>query len=205
MRSVVLSGFMATGKSTLGGRLAARLGLAFVDSDLEIERVTGKSVAELWRADGEAAFRAREVDVLGPLLLDSTPRVIAFGGGSVTTRSLRHLALDHAFVVTLTADPGTIVTRAGNLASRPNLTAGDPLQRAKDLLEARAAAYAECHLSLSTEGADLDDLVERIAKARARDPIAVPLGQRSYTVEIAQAEPSCLTERRRSFLRRPEG
>ena len=76
MRSVVLSGFMATGKSTLGARLAARLGLAFVDSDVEIERVTGKSVAELWRADGEAAFRAREVDVLGPLLLDSTPRQI---------------------------------------------------------------------------------------------------------------------------------
>ena len=194
MRSVVLSGFMATGKSTLGARLAARLRLAFVDSDVAIERASGKSVAELWRAEGEAAFRTREVETLRPLLLDSTPRVIAFGGGSVTTRSLRHLALDHAFVVTLTADPQTIVTRAGSLASRPNLTVGDPLQRTKDLLEARAAAYAECHLALSTEGVDLDDVVERIAKAVVRDPIAVPLGQRSYTVEIAQGEPSRLTD-----------
>lgn len=194
MRTIVLSGFMATGKSTLGARLAARLGMAFVDSDVEIERVSGKSIPELWRVEGEAAFRAREVEVLRPLLLDSTSRVIAFGGGSVTSRSLRHLALDHAFVVTLTADPATIVARAGDLTSRPNLTVSDPIQRAKDLLEARAAAYAECHLSLSTEGADLDDLVDRIAQALVRDPIAVPLGERSYTVEIAQGDPSRLTD-----------
>ncbi|MEO6574210.1 MAG: 3-dehydroquinate synthase, partial [Polyangiaceae bacterium] len=147
-----------------------------------------------WQAEGEAAFRVREGEILRPLLLDATPRVIAFGGGSVTSRSLRHLALDHAFVVILTADPATIVARAGSLASRPNLSVGDPVQRAKDLLEARAAAYAECHLSLSTEGADLDDLVDRIAQALTRDPIAVPLGLRSYIVEVTEHEPSRLTD-----------
>ena len=194
MRSVVLSGFMATGKSTLGARLSARLGMAFVDSDVEIERASGMSVAELWRAEGEPAFRAQEAAILRALLLDSTPRVIAFGGGSVTSRPLRHLALDNAFVVTLTADPATIVARAGNLASRPNLAAGDPILRATELLEARAAAYAECHLSLSTEGVDLDDLIDRIAQALVRDPIAVPLGQRSYTVDMANGEPSRLTD-----------
>src|SRR6185312_14115594 len=124
MRPVVLSGFMATGKSTVGPLLAARLGVPFLDTDAEIERRTGQRVPDLWRAEGEAAFRARETALVEELLGGGEPRVIAFGGGTVTTPKARRFAIDHAIVVTLTAAPEAIVSRVSDLAGRPNLTVG---------------------------------------------------------------------------------
>src|SRR5579859_2163779 len=152
MRPIVLSGFMATGKSTVGPRLAARLGVPFLDTDEELERSTGRRVPDLWKEEGEAAFRAREGELVRTLLSDRTPRVIAFGGGTVTIAGTRRVALDHALVVTLTASPEAIVHRAGELALRPNLAVGgDPVARARELLQERGAAYAECHMSLATD------------------------------------------------------
>ena len=84
MRTVVLSGFMATGKSTIGPRLAARLGVPFLDTDAEIEREAGKTIRELWKEGGEAPFRAREGELVARLLSDGVARVLAFGGGTVT-------------------------------------------------------------------------------------------------------------------------
>ena len=141
MRPFVLSGFMATGKSTVGPRLAARLGVPFLDTDAELERTTGRSVPDLWKDEGEAAFRAREGALVATLLSDPAPRVIAFGGGTVTTPSTRRFALDRALVVTLTASPETIAARVGDaLALRPNLgVGGDPAARARELLAQREA------------------------------------------------------------------
>src|ERR1700681_4921418 len=99
MKSVVLSGFMGTGKSTVGPPLAARLGIGFVDTDAEIERSTAKSVAELWRAEGEAGFRARESALVERLVLGHAPLVIALGGGAVSVERVRRLVIDHALVV----------------------------------------------------------------------------------------------------------
>src|ERR1700722_14059373 len=181
MRSVALSGFMGTGKSLVGPVLAGRLGVPFVDTDVEIERSAGKSVAELWREEGEPGFRAREGALVERLLLDGERRVIAFGGGTVTTAATRRLALDKAIVATLTPSPETIVARIPDVASRPNLAAGgDPVARARHLLEVRADAYAECHQSLSSEGLDVDSLVDALVALANRDPLLMPLGQRSY-------------------------
>ena len=128
MRPIVLSGFMGTGKSTVGRALAAALDVPFVDTDSEIERTSGLSVVELWKRDGEAAFRAREADIAQGLLGDDTPRVISFGGGTVMSERVRRLAVDRALVVTLTAPAETVVARARDLATRPNLAIGsDPL------------------------------------------------------------------------------
>src|ERR1700730_15573198 len=102
MRPVVLSGFMATGKSTIGPRLAARLGVPFVDTDAEIERIAGKSIPALWREEGEAAFRAREAELVEELLGRGSPQVLAFGGGTVALKRSRRLAIDRSLVVTLT-------------------------------------------------------------------------------------------------------
>jgi shikimate kinase/3-dehydroquinate synthase len=195
MRSIVLSGFMATGKTTVGPALAARLGVPFVDVDAEIERAAGKSIAEMWREEGEAAFRARESERIERLLSDGEARVLGFGGGAVTTQRTRHLAAERAVVVTLTASPETIVARAGDLASRPNLSAGgDPVARARALLEQRAAAYAECHLALSTEALEVDATVDAIAALAARDPLLVPLGSRSYCIDVCHGEAVRLTD-----------
>jgi shikimate kinase/3-dehydroquinate synthase len=195
MRPIVLSGFMATGKSTVGPRLAGRLGVPFLDTDVELERMTGRSVPELWRDEGEAAFRAREGALVGTLLSDSTPRVIAFGGGAVTIPSTRRFALDHALVVTLTASPEVIARRVGEVARRPNLAVGgDPAMRARELQQQRATAYAECHLSLSTDALDPDAVVEAVVSLIDRNPLVVPLGLRSYCVDVCVDMPARLTE-----------
>lgn len=195
MKPIVLSGFMATGKSTIGPRLAARLGVPFLDTDEILAREAGKSVPELWREGGEAAFRAREAALVEKLLADSSPRVIAFGGGTVTVRKTRWLALDRALVVTLTASPETIVARVSNLDGRPNLSVGgDPLARARELLEQRESAYAECHASLATDALEPDEAVDAIVALAERDPICVPLGTRSYAIDIALDAPTRLTD-----------
>jgi 3-dehydroquinate synthase len=188
MKPVVLSGFMGTGKTTIGARVAKRLGVAFVDTDAEIEKTTGKTVPQLWRDEGEAAFRARELALVEQLLEDRAPRVIAFGGGTVTVERARRLATDRALVVTLAASPETAVARAPDLALRPNLAlGGDPLARARELMAARATAYAECHLAVSTDTLDLEAAVEAVLALVARDPLLVPLGTRSYDIDVCDS------------------
>jgi shikimate kinase/3-dehydroquinate synthase len=195
MRTLVLSGFMATGKSTVGPRVAARMGVPFVDTDELLAREAGKPVPVLWREEGEAAFRAREGALVARLLeVDPAPRVIAFGGGTVTVRATRRLALDRALVVTLSATPETIVARVKDVSARPNLAIGDPLDRARELLEQRADAYAECHLALATDDVDPELLAESIVAMAARDPIVIPLGARTYTVDVCVDEPTRLTD-----------
>ena len=194
MRTIVLSGFMATGKSTVGPLVAERLGVPFVDTDDLIAREAGKPIPVLWREEGEAAFRARESALVAKLLDDPEPRVIAFGGGTVTVRATRRLALDRALVVTLCATPETILARVKDVTSRPNLAALDPLERARELLEQRAEAYAECHLALATDGVDPDHLADNVLALAARDPLVVPLGARTYTIDVCNDEPTRLTD-----------
>jgi shikimate kinase/3-dehydroquinate synthase len=194
MRTVVLSGFMAAGKSTVGPIVAARLDLPFEDTDSILAKEAGCSVPDLWRAEGEAAFRAREAALIERLLTEDRPRVIAFGGGAVTTRAVRHLALDRALLVTLSASPETLVSRIDDVAGRPNLACADPVARARFLLEQRADAYAECHLALSTDGVDPEATADAICALVDRSPLVVSLGTRSYTVDICRAEPTRLTD-----------
>ncbi len=193
MRSIVLSGFMATGKSTVGRLVASSLGVPFVDTDELIAKEAGISVGELFAKEGEARFREREARLIPPLLSSETPLVVALGGGSVTIPSLRHAALERTTVVTLTASPETVVARACSLEERPNLLAAAPLERAKQLLSLRKEAYAECHASLSTEDADPATLAARIVEIAQRDAVAMPLGSRSYVVELFRDVPDRLT------------
>ncbi len=194
MRSLVISGFMATGKTTVAPRVAARLGLAFVDTDEVLTHEAGCSVAELWTRHGEAHFRHRELALVERLLGDGVPRVLAFGGGTVTLRRARHLALDRAVLVTLTASPETIAGRVPDVAARPNLAIGDPVQRARELLEARANAYAECHIALSTDALDPDGVADGIVAAFERNALCVPLGARTYTIDVVLDAPARLTD-----------
>ncbi len=193
MRPIILSGFMGTGKSTVGRALAATLGLGFIDTDSEIERATGSRIVDLWQRDGEPAFRSRETEIVEKLLADEAPRVISFGGGTVTSERIRRLAVDRGIVVTLTATPETCVARSGNVATRPNLAVGsDPVARARDLLAQRSSAYAECQLTVSSETLDVPAVVQRIVDVARRDPLLVPLGARSYSVDVCADEPGRL-------------
>jgi shikimate kinase/3-dehydroquinate synthase len=192
MRGVVLSGFMATGKSTVGRRVAAELGLPFIDTDAAIAAEVGRTVGELFSTEGEARFRDREAALILPLLADGVPRVIALGGGSVTIPRVRHLALETATVVTLTATPETIASRAVSIVERPNLGAASPLERARDLLALRREVYGECHGTVATDGLPPAEIAAKVVACARREGIAVPLGLRSYIVELGDSEPERL-------------
>lgn len=194
MRSVVLSGFMATGKSTVGRLVASELALPFVDTDAVIAGEAGRTVGEVFASEGEARFRDREAEVVGRLLTDGTPRVIAFGGGTVTIPSVRHRALEEATVVTLTANAETIGARATSITERPNLGARSPVDRARDLLALRREAYGECHATIPTDGIEPSEVARRIVEIARREWLAVPLGTRSYAVEITAAAPARLSD-----------
>ncbi|MDP9033682.1 MAG: 3-dehydroquinate synthase [Myxococcota bacterium] len=194
MRTVVLSGFMGTGKSTLGPALAARLGVPFVDTDSELERATGQPIRDLWRAEGEEAFRAREEALVERILSGSEPKVIAFGGGTVTIERARRLAIDRSLVVTLTAPADAILERIPDRDARPKLGANDTAARVRELLKQRSEAYGECHLALSTATLDVDRSVESVLALVARDPLLVPLGTRSYVIDICDGEQARLTD-----------
>jgi len=194
MRSVILSGFMGVGKSTLGPLVAKRLHLPFVDTDAELERATGARVRDLLVREGEAAFRDREAALVMALLEDDAPKVFGFGGGTVTTDRVRRLAIDRALVVTLTASPETILGRVRDLAARPNLNVSDPLSHARELLAHRTPAYSECHLSIATDRVGREAAVEAIAQLVERDPLAVALGTRSYCVDVCSDQPSRLRD-----------
>jgi len=196
MRSIVLSGFMGSGKSTVGPVVAARLNLPFVDTDEEVERATGNRIADLWRREGESAFRQREAATAQALLEDGRPKVIAFGGGTVTMPRIRRLAVDRALVVTLTGSPEVLAARAGASVTRPLLAlpGDEPIARVRELLSQRRDAYGECHLTLATDTLDVDAVAAAVVALSRRDPLLVPLGARSYVIDVCSDEPQRLRD-----------
>lgn len=184
-RPLLLSGFMATGKTTVGRRVAELAGVPFDDLDARVERRAGSSVAQIFRDHGEARFRELERAELGELLADPTPRVVALGGGTLIARATRLAALEQAVVATLSAPVETLAQRTADDATRPLLAGGDPAARLAELLELRAPAYAEAHAVVDTSAGDLDAAARAVLDVWRRDPIAVAAGARSYAVDVS--------------------
>ena len=177
---------MGTGKSALGRAVAERAHVPFVDLDLEVEGRAGMSIARMFRERGEASFRSLEQEELARQLADATPRVVAVGGGSLVERGVRLQALAKATVITLAASPAELVRRLSGDRDRPLLgaDASHTQPRLLSLLESRAAGYAEAHAVIDTTSRDLGDLVSEVLAVAELEPIAVPLGERTYGVDI---------------------
>jgi shikimate kinase len=160
---IVLTGFMATGKSRVGRRLAQVLGRTFVDTDDLVEAAAGRSVAEVFAAEGEAAFRARERAAVEQACALSDA-VIATGGGTLVDPENRRHLLAAGPVICLTATPQEILRRVPDAASRPLLESanGDRLARVQSLLAERASAYAAAAHRVDTTGLSVDEVVERV-------------------------------------------
>ena len=160
-RSVVLVGMMGAGKSSIGRRLAGRLGLPFVDADSEIETAAGMTIAEIFSQHGEPYFRAGEARVIARLL-DHGPQVLATGGGAVMDPRTRDLIHIKGISVWLKADLDVLVKRTKRRGERPLV------DRMKELLPLREPVYALADITVQSRDEPHETIVDDIVAAVAR-------------------------------------
>lgn len=154
MRRVILVGLMCAGKSAVGRLLANELGWRFIDFDEEIERSTGRSITEIFRFDGEAAFRRLEAG-LTEALADQREVVLAPGGGWITQPDLVERLRPQSLLVWLRVSPRTAYERhlARGRPDRPLLEVDDPVAALESILERRRHHYDCADLALETDSA----------------------------------------------------
>ncbi|WP_420828477.1 shikimate kinase [Maricaulis parjimensis] len=163
-RSIVLIGLMGVGKTTVGRRLAKALNLDFRDADEEVERAAGRTVAEIFKDFGEAAFRDGERKVIARLL-DEKPMVLALGGGAFVDPDTRARVLDKAVSVWLKADVDTLMKRVTRKDTRPLLHDPDPRGVLERLLESRTPAYAEANIHVDASAGSHQTTLDTILQA----------------------------------------
>lgn len=161
MCNIVITGFMATGKTSVGEHVARQLGREFVDMDVEIEAQFGKSIARVFAEEGEGAFRQVE-SLLCKTLSERDGLVIATGGGALVDPDNRARMLNSGMVICLDADHEEILRRVGDAGDRPLLDAPNPGERVKRLLQQRNQAYGMIPWHIDTTGRDIPDIVAQI-------------------------------------------
>jgi shikimate kinase len=165
-RSIVLVGMMGAGKSSVGRRLAVRLGMPFVDADTEIEVAADMSIAEFFEHYGEASFRAGEARVISRLL-DEGPHVLATGGGAFMSAETRDKIRRHAVSIWLKADFELLLRRVRRRNDRPMLQTSDPAETLRRLLVTRDPIYAEADATVLSRDVAHEIIVEEILMAIA--------------------------------------
>jgi shikimate kinase len=163
MKNIVLIGFIATGKTTIGRRLASRLKREFIDTDAEIERLIGKTVAQIFDRDGVVRFRSEE-DLLVKRLAGRVGLVIATGGGMVLNPDNLRLLKKNGVLVALTASPEIIYNRVSSKKSRPLLLTGDIKNKIKELLQERENTYKTAEITVDTGTCSIEETVEQITR-----------------------------------------
>jgi shikimate kinase len=164
-RSIVLVGMMGVGKSSVGRRLAARLGIPFVDADSEIEKAAGMSVADIFSRHGEADFRNGEARVIARLL-EGGPQVLATGGGAFMNANSRRIIRERGVSVWLRAELDVLLRRISKRRSeRPLLQTADPAETLRGLLAEREPIYAQADLTVQSREVTHDAVVADIIAA----------------------------------------
>ena len=172
MRTFIFIGYRGTGKTSVARKLAESLGIPAFDSDPEIERRAGKSIAEIFAQDGEPVFRDWEKSVITEILASPNPLVLATGGGAILRASTRERLRQSGRVIWLTATPETILHRitsdAASKTMRPNLTSMPMYEEIVAVLEQRKPLYAEtAHEILETDCLTIDEIVAKLVSPRA--------------------------------------
>ena len=159
-RSIVLVGMMGVGKSTIGRRLSARLGLRFFDADVEIEVAhAGMTIPEIFTTHGEPYFRDGEARVIARLL-EGGPIVLATGGGAFMREETRSRIAARAISIWLKADPDVIMRRVRRRADRPLLQTADPEGTVTRLLTEREPIYGKADLTIASRDVPHDRIVD---------------------------------------------
>lgn len=162
---IFLIGFMAAGKTTMGRLLAERLDWAFVDLDKVIEDRAGKTIADIFAAEGETGFRKRETTALREVA-ERRKAVVATGGGAPCSEENIEVMLAAGRVFWLDVPAAAAVERAGKASGRPLLDgATDPVAAARKLLSARAPFYARAHARIETENRSAEEVVNGLLRA----------------------------------------
>jgi shikimate kinase len=167
-RHIVLIGMMGAGKTTVGSRLARALDRPFVDSDLQVEQRTARSVREIFETDGEAAYRALESEVLAEALGSEEPSVIAAAGGTILDPNNRRRMKECGTVVFLEAEPDALLPRVGGQDHRP-LLRDDPSGVLQQMDVVRRPLYSEtADFVVDVAANPPDAVVEKILELVAR-------------------------------------
>ena len=164
-RSIVLVGMMGAGKSTIGRRLSARLGLPFLDADAEIEaRHFGMSIPDIFAKYGEPYFRDGEVRVIASLL-DNGPVVLATGGGALMRQETRERIREKAVSVWLKVDIDVVMRRVKRRSDRPLLQTADPQATVERLIREREPLYSQADVTVWSRDVPHDKIVDECIDA----------------------------------------
>jgi shikimate kinase len=160
-RSVVLVGMMGAGKSSIGRRLAVRLGIPFIDADTEIEKAAGMTIPEIFASHGEPYFRAGEQRVIARLL-DGGPQVLATGGGAFMNPETRAAIAAKGISVWLRATLDVLTKRIKRRGDRPLLKTPNPADTLRRLIDERYPIYAEAALTVESRDVPHEIIVDEI-------------------------------------------
>lgn len=161
---IILTGFMGTGKTAVGEKLAQRLGYEFLDTDLMVEVDTGKTITEIFEKEGEPAFRVYEKKMVRKAL-EHERVVVATGGGAILDPDNLKLMKEKGVVIGLSASPEAILQRVASMETRPLLRTKDQLKKIEGLLSHRSPYYRQADKVVDTTMKRLHETVEEILKA----------------------------------------
>jgi len=167
-------GLPGAGKSSVGKRLAARLGLPFVDADCEIEKAAGMAISEIFATRGEPAFREGEARVIARLLAEGQ-RVIATGGGAFMTEATRRAIAELGIAIWLDARTDVLVSRVAKRDHRPLFHGVDPKRKIEELRAVRDPVFAEAPIRVTSSSGPHERVVNAIVEALAAH-LAAPAG-----------------------------
>ena len=184
-RTIALVGLMGAGKSSIGRRLAVRLGLKFIDADSEIEAAAGCSIDDIFELHGEEAFREGERRVIARLL-EAPAHVLATGGGAIMDPATRALICEKGISIWLRANLDILVRRVSRRGNRPLLKNRDVREVLKELMTERDPVYATADITVDTIDAPHETVVTEIL----RRLVACPGSGVRATMAPGAAEPS---------------
>jgi len=163
-RPIVLVGMMGAGKTTVGRRLATRLGRHFVDSDEEVEKAAGMTIEEIFSKHGEADFRTGEARVIARLLKDRD-LVLGTGGGAFMNAETRALIKSCSVSVWISADFELLFQRVQRRSNRPLLKTANPRETLQTLIDKRYPTYAEADVTIVSKDVPQDQVAEEVIDA----------------------------------------